>query len=119
MIFTADASIPLHHRVETYVSVSSFRLWRNLKCNYCTRAYSITYARIRIVHDKSQRVNHRNIVYYFYGVNVALEEKIAIKSNHIKRTIVSKFYSSLQCLLTAFINLIYIAFFNSGEKRSY
>ena len=33
------------------------RRWRNLKPNICTRVYSITYARVRIVHDKSYRVD--------------------------------------------------------------
>jgi hypothetical protein len=27
------------------------RWWRNLKCDVCTRVYSITYARVRIVYN--------------------------------------------------------------------
>ncbi len=33
------------------------RGWRNLKHDICTRVYSITYARVRIVYDKSYRVD--------------------------------------------------------------
>ncbi len=33
------------------------RGWANLKHDICTRVYSITYARVRIVCDKSYRVD--------------------------------------------------------------